>query len=330
MPQILVEALAKTYRVAERAPGLTGALRGLVHRRWRDVHALADVSFSLEAGELLAFIGPNGAGKSTTVKILSGILRPTSGRVEVDGLVPYEDRVRHVARIGVVFGQRSQLWWDLPVIDGFDLLADIYRVEPERYRRRRDELVAMLRLDPLLDQPVRQLSLGQRMRAEFAAALLHDPAILFLDEPTIGLDAPSKLAVRDFVRRLNREQGVTVLLTTHDMHDVEALAERVIVIGQGRLLTDGPFESLRAGVLAERRLHIDFAGPAPALDMPGVTVRARAERSLELAFDPTKIPAPKLIAAITTQHAVDDIHVDEPAIEEVITRFYDLHDASEA
>jgi ABC-2 type transport system ATP-binding protein len=236
---------------------LAGALRGLVRRHWREIHALADVSFSLESGELLAFIGPNGAGKSTTVKILSGILRPTSGRVEVGGLVPYEDRVRHVARIGVVFGQRSQLWWDLPVIDGFDLLADIYRVEPARYRRRRDELVAMLRLEPLLDQPVRQLSLGQRMRAEFAASLLHDPEILFLDEPTIGLDAPSKLAVREFVRRLNREQGVTVLLTTHDMHDVEALAERIIVIGQGRLLTDGPFESLRAGVLAERRLHID-------------------------------------------------------------------------
>ena len=330
MSQILVEALAKTYRVAERAPGLTGALRGLVRRRWRDVHALAGVSFSLDAGELLAFIGPNGAGKSTTVKILSGILRPTSGRVEVDGLVPYEDRVRHVARIGVVFGQRSQLWWDLPVIDGFDLLADIYRVEPAHYRRRRDELVTMLRLEPLLDQPVRQLSLGQRMRAEFAAALLHDPAILFLDEPTIGLDAPSKLAVRDFVRRLNREQGVTVLLTTHDMHDVEALAERVIVIGQGRLLTDGPFASLRAGVLAERRLHIDFAGAAPELEIPGVTIRSRTERSLELAFDPAKIPAPKLIAAVAAQHAVDDIHVDEPAIEEVIARFYDLHDAHEA
>jgi ABC-2 type transport system ATP-binding protein len=162
MPQILVEALAKTYRVAERAPGLSGALRGLVRRRWRDVHALVDVSFSLQSGELLAFIGPNGAGKSTTVKILSGILRPTSGRVEVDGIVPYEDRVRHVARIGVVFGQRSQLWWDLPVLDGFDLLADIYRVEPTRYRRRRDELVAMLRLEPLLAQPVRQLSLGLR------------------------------------------------------------------------------------------------------------------------------------------------------------------------
>jgi viologen exporter family transport system ATP-binding protein len=330
MPQILVEALAKTYRVAERAPGLGGALRGLVRRRWREVHALVDVSFSLESGELLAFIGPNGAGKSTTVKILSGILRPTSGRVEVGGIVPYDDRVRHVARIGVVFGQRSQLWWDLPVLDGFDLLADIYRVEPARYRRRRDELVAMLRLEPLLAQPVRQLSLGQRMRAEFAAALLHDPAILFLDEPTIGLDAPSKLAVREFVRRLNREEGVTVLLTTHDMHDVEALAERVIVIGQGRLLTDGPFESLRAGVLAERRLYIDFADPAPELKMRGVTVRTRTERSLELAFDPAHIATPKLIAAIATKYAVEDIHVDEPAIEEVITRFYDLHAAREA
>ena len=330
MPQIIVEALAKTYRIAEREPGLAGALRGLVRRRWREVRALAEVSFILEAGELLAFIGPNGAGKSTTVKILSGILRPTSGRVEIGGLVPWEDRIRHVARIGVVFGQRSQLWWDLPVLDGFDLLADIYRVEHARYRRRRDELVAMLRLEPLLGQPVRQLSLGQRMRAEFAAALLHDPQILFLDEPTIGLDAPSKLAVRQFVQRLNREQGVTVLLTTHDMHDVEALAERVIVIGQGRLLADGPFDSLRRGALAERRLHVAFDGPAPAFEMPGVQVRSRTERSLELAFDPAEIAAPALIAAIATRHAVADIHVDEAAIEEVITRFYELHDAREA
>src|ERR1041385_5414971 len=220
MSQILVEALGKTYRVAERDPGLAGALRGLVRRRWREVHALAGVSFSLEAGELLAFIGPNGAGKSTTVKILSGILRPTSGRVEVGGLVPYEDRVRHVARIGVVFGQRTQLWWDLPVIDGFDLLRDIYRVDRATYIKTRDELVAMLRLERLLDQPVRQLSLGQRMRAEIAAALLHSPSILFLDEPTIGLDAVSKLALRDFVKDLNRTDGVTVILTTHDMHDI--------------------------------------------------------------------------------------------------------------
>jgi ABC-2 type transport system ATP-binding protein len=251
VPQIVVERLEKSYVVAERSSGIGGAMRGLFRRRRRRIDALTDVSFSLERGELLGFIGPNGAGKSTTIKILSGILRPDAGRVEIDGLVPYEDRIRHVARIGVVFGQRTQLWWDLPVIDGFDLLRDIYRVDHAAYARTRDELVAMLRLDRLLDQPVRQLSLGQRMRAEIAAALLHSPNILFLDEPTIGLDAPSKLAVREFVKRLNRERGVTVLLTTHDMHDIDALAERVIVIGHGRVLADGTFDTLRATIAAE-------------------------------------------------------------------------------
>jgi ABC-2 type transport system ATP-binding protein len=275
MPQILVRDLVKTYRISERDPGILGALRGLVRRRYRTVAALQGVSFSLERGELLGFIGPNGAGKSTTIKILSGILRPDAGRVEVDGLTPFDDRIKHVARIGVVFGQRTQLWWDLPVNDGFDLLRDIYRVDPARYRRNRDELVALLRLERLLDQPVRQLSLGQRMRAELAAALLHEPSILFLDEPTIGLDAPSKLAVRDFVKRLNRERGVTVLLTTHDMHDIEALAERVIVIGHGRVLADSTFETLRKTVLS-------------------------------------------------------DSDVEEPSIEQVIARFYDLHGAIEA
>lgn len=330
MAQILVQGLAKSYRVAERDPGVLGAVRGLVRRRWRTVEALKDVTFGLERGELLGFIGPNGAGKSTTIKILSGILRPDSGRVEVDGLVPYRDRIRHVGRIGVVFGQRTQLWWDLPVADGFDLLRDIYRVDPQRYRETRDELVGMLRLERLLDQPVRQLSLGQRMRAELAAALLHEPSILFLDEPTIGLDAPSKLAVRDFVKRLNRERGVTVLLTTHDMHDIEALAERVLVIGHGRVLADSPFDALRATVLAQRRLFVDFAGDAPDLALPGAEIRVRDGRSVELAFDPRVTGAPALIAAITAKHAVEDIHVEQPAIEEVIARFYDLHGAGEA
>jgi ABC-2 type transport system ATP-binding protein len=275
MPQILVQDLRKTYRISERDPGVLGALRGLVQRRYRTVSALQGVSFSLERGELLGFIGPNGAGKSTTIKILSGILRPDAGRVEVDGLIPFDDRIKHVARIGVVFGQRTQLWWDLPVNDGFDLLRNIYRVDPVCYRRTHDELVALLRLERLLDQPVRQLSLGQRMRAELAAALLHDPSILFLDEPTIGLDAPSKLAVRDFIKRLNRERGVTVLLTTHDMQDIEVLAERVIVIGHGRVLADSTFETLRATVLS-------------------------------------------------------DSDEEEPTIEHVISRFYDLHGAIEA
>ncbi|HXQ11410.1 MAG TPA: ATP-binding cassette domain-containing protein [Caulobacteraceae bacterium] len=330
MPQILVRDLTKRYRIAERDAGAFGALKGLFHRRMRDVEALDRISFTLEAGELLGFIGPNGAGKSTTIKILSGILRPTSGEVVIDGLVPYEDRIRHVARIGVVFGQRTQLWWDLPVIEGFDLLAAIYRVEPARYRATRDELVALLKLERLLDQPVRQLSLGQRMRAEICAALLHEPSILFLDEPTIGLDAPAKLAVREVVQRLNRERGVTVLLTTHDMHDIEALAERVIVIGHGRILADSPFERLRAEGLAERRVYIEFAEDAPELALAGVEVRAREGRSLELAFDPAKTSAPALIARIAAEHAVTDIHVEQPAIEEVIARFYDRHGAGEA
>ena len=330
MPQILVEELSKTYRIAEREAGVAGALKGLVHRRWRAIEALTDVSFAVEAGELVGLIGPNGAGKSTTIKILSGILEPTSGRCEVDGLVPWRQRIRHVARIGVVFGQRTQLWWDLPVIEGFDLLRDIYRAPPARYAATRDELVALLRLERLLHQPVRQLSLGQRMRCEIAAALLHEPQLVFLDEPTIGLDAPSKLAVREFIGRLNRERGVTVILTTHDMHDIEALAERVIVIGQGRILADGSFEELRAGVLAERRLFVDFAGEAPLLELPGVSVVARDGRQLELAFDPRATPAPELIARIVGEHRVDDIHVEEPLIEEVIARFYDLHGASEA
>ena len=271
MPQIVVDQLRKTYRIHERDPGVGGALRALLRPRHRTVEALAGVSFALERGELLGFIGPNGAGKSTTVKLLAGILRPDGGRVEVDGRDPFADRERHVAHIGVVFGQRTQLWWDLPVADGFALLRDIYRVDPVRFARTRDELVALLHLERLLDQPVRQLSLGQRMRAEIAAALLHEPEILFLDEPTIGLDAPSKLAVRDFVKRAYRERGTTVLLTTHDMHDIEALARRVIVIGHGRVLADSPVEDLRAQVMAARRA--DEGLPEDAED-EGMTIEA--------------------------------------------------------
>jgi ABC-2 type transport system ATP-binding protein len=331
MPQVVVRDLVKTYRIAERSAGVLGALRGLFARRYREVTALQGVSFELERGELLGFIGPNGAGKSTTIKILSGILHPSSGVVEVDGRSPFSDRRRHVSQIGVVFGQRTQLWWDLPVDDGFRLLSDIYRLEAPRFARARDELVAALKIEPVLQQPVRQLSLGQRMRVEIAAALLHEPALLFLDEPTIGLDAPSKLAVREVVKRLNRERGVTVLLTTHDMHDIEALAERVIVIGRGRVLADSSFRSLRDTVLRERRLTLEYSGPPPThVDAPGVRVLSRSSESLVLAFDPTLTSAPELISKLGREHAVLDVHVERPAIEEVIARFYDLHGASEA
>jgi len=324
-PLIVAHGLTKTFRVAEQRSGAWNAIAGLLRRRYRTVHAITDVSFALAEGELLGLIGPNGAGKSTTIKILCGILEPTRGRCEVGGLLPWRERVRHVARIGAVFGQRTQLWWDLPVIESFDLLRDIYRVAPARYRTARDELIARLDLERLLATPVRQLSLGQRMRCEIAASLLHEPRVLFLDEPTIGLDAVAKLAVRDFVRTLNQARGVTVILTTHDMHDIEALTERVIVIGKGTILADGSLASLRRGALAERRLRVQFAGDPGTIDIPGVTVRQRTDRSVELAFDPRTTSAHQLIAQIAATFEVDDVHLEEPPIEEAIARFYAQH-----
>jgi len=330
MPQILVDGLSKRFRVAVRDPGILGAFRGLVSRRTREILALDHVSFSLERGELLGLIGPNGAGKSTTIKILSGILRPTSGRCEIDGIVPWLERIRHVARIGVVFGQRTQLWWDLPVVESFELLRDIYRVPQDRYARSIDQLVEMLKIESLLEIPLRQLSLGQRMRCEIASALLHAPSIIFLDEPTIGLDAVSKLAVREFVKNLNREQGVTVILTTHDMHDIEALARRVIIIGNGRVLRDSSFDSMRDEVLGERRLIVEFAEDVTDLELEGTILKDRVGRTLEFAFDPTRTPAHALIAAIASRHEVEDIRIEDAKIEEVIARFYALHGAVES
>jgi ABC-2 type transport system ATP-binding protein len=325
---IAVENLTKTFRIADRRAGALGALASVVSRRWRTIRALNGISFTLGRGELLALIGPNGAGKSTTLKILCGILEPSSGRCEVDGLVPWRDRIRHVARIGAVFGQRTQLWWDLPVVESFDLLRDIYRVPDDRYRRTKDELIELLDLARLLDVPVRQLSLGQRMRCEIAASMLHEPAVLFLDEPTIGLDAVAKLAVRDFVRTLNRERGVTVILTTHDLHDIEAVAERVMVIGNGVILTDGDLRTLRAGELAERRLRVRHASPSgadTALAIPGVIVRERTGQSIELSFDPRVVAAHDVIARVASVLDVEDVHVEDPPIEEVIARFYARH-----
>ena len=245
---IQVEHITKTYRVSRRGGGLLKAVKALGRRETERVRALDDISFTIPDGELVGYIGPNGAGKSSTIKILSGILTPDSGVCRVDGRVPWQERKRHVAHIGVVFGQRSQLWWDVPVIDSFDLLKDIYRVDPARYRRDLDELTALLDLEQLLRTPARQLSLGQRMRCEVAASLLHDPRVLFLDEPTIGLDAVSKLALRGFILERNRTRGTTVLLTTHDMQDIEALAHRVLLIGRGRLLLDGSFDDVRASL----------------------------------------------------------------------------------
>jgi len=323
MPHVLVENLSKTFRVAERSPGVWGALRGIARRRYRTVRALDGVSFAIEPGELVGYIGPNGAGKSTTVKVLAGILVPDSGRCTVLGRVPWRDRVEHVRRIGVVFGQRTQLWWDLPVIESFDLLREIYRVPMESYRAARDEMVSLLDLAPLLDTPVRQLSLGQRMRCDLVAALIHSPDLLYLDEPTIGLDAVSKLAVRAFIRRLNRDRGVTVILTTHDMDDIEALCSRVLVIGRGRILRDGTLEGLRAEVTTERRLIVDLANGAEDVADPEATVVEREGARVHLRFDPATTPAPELISRITARYPVRDLFVESPPIEEIIARFYE-------
>ena len=242
---IMMENVIKTYRVATRNAGFKEACKSLFSREYQEIRALDGVSVTIGDGEIVGYMGPNGAGKSSTIKILSGILTPDSGVCSVDGRVPWKDRKAHVARIGVVFGQRSQLWWDIPVIDSFELLRDIYSVPKELYTQNLEELTELLQLSELLKTPTRQLSLGQRMRCEVAASLLHSPKILFLDEPTIGLDAVSKLAVRDFVKRQNREHGTTVILTTHDMQDISALAQRVILIGKGQILLDGTLDDIR-------------------------------------------------------------------------------------
>lgn len=242
---ITMEHVSKSYKIAKRNAGFGEACKALFHREYEVIHALDDVSFTIDDGEMVGYIGPNGAGKSSTIKILSGILTPDSGNVYVDGRVPYKDRIRHVREIGVVFGQRSQLWWDVPVIDSFALLKDIYSISEPHYRQNLEELTELLDLTELLRSPARQLSLGQRMRCEIAASLLHRPRILFLDEPTIGLDAVSKLAVREFILKQNQIHGTTVILTTHDMQDIEALASRIILIGKGRILMDGGLEDIR-------------------------------------------------------------------------------------
>lgn len=237
--------ICKSYRVAKREAGFGNALKSVFKREYSTVNAINNISFSICDGEMVGYIGPNGAGKSTTIKILSGILTPDCGTCLVNGQVPWKDRKEYVRQIGVVFGQRSQLWWDIPVMDSFELLRVIYSIPASRYHDKLDELTQLLHLEEILKTPTRQLSLGQRMRCEFAASLLHEPKLLFLDEPTIGLDAVSKIAVRDFIKKMNEDHKITVILTTHDMQDIEAIARRVILIGRGQKLMDGTLEDLR-------------------------------------------------------------------------------------
>lgn len=318
---ITVEHISKTFRVARRNAGMKEAVKALWKRQYNLVHALNDISFTIQEGEMVGYIGPNGAGKSSTIKVLSGILTPDSGQCEINGLCPWKDRARHVRDIGVVFGQRSQLWWDVPVIDSFELLKDIYAVPEAEYSRNLRELTELLNLSEIIKTPTRQLSLGQRMRCEIAASLLHSPKILFLDEPTIGLDAVSKLAVRSFIRELNQRRGTTVILTTHDMQDIEALASRVILIGKGKILLDGTLEGLKKQFSSGKTLRIEYQGNTPELP-EGLSWQEKGENHGVLLLTPEMLSVSQAISSLSSQVELRDVSVEDPPIDEIVANLY--------
>lgn len=314
----LIEAtdLSRTFDVRRKEAG-----RRSLRRRREQVRAVHGVTFSVEPGEMVGYIGPNGAGKSTTIKMLTGILVPTGGRLTVAGVEPSRHRTELARRIGVVFGQRTTLWWDLPLRDSFELLRRIYAIPPARYRENLDAFVTLLELGDLLDTPVRQLSLGQRMRGDITAALLHDPEVLYLDEPTIGLDVISKGRLREFLRTLNAERGTTLVLTTHDLQDIEALCDRVIVIDHGTLVYDGDLAGLHGRGGSSRTLVVDLVDEAPAISVPGATVRRVQGPRQWLSF-PADASAAPIVAAVAASYAVADLSIQEPDIEDVIRELY--------
>ena len=318
---IELQGICKHYQVAKREPGLKNAVKSLFSREYTQIDALKDVSFTIGDGEMVGYIGPNGAGKSTTIKIMCGVLTPDSGTCLINGRVPWKERTEHVKRIGVVFGQRSQLWWDVPVLDSFTLLRDIYGIEEAVYKRNLEELADLLNLCDLLHTPTRTLSLGQRMRCEIAASLLHDPDILFLDEPTIGLDAVSKIAVRQFVRQRNQEHGTTVILTTHDMQDIEALTQRVLLIGKGQILLDGKLEDLKRHTSTEKTMTLEYRGPIPVLP-DNCRVSKHSEHHMELIIDTAKHAVSEVIAMLSAQTEIRDLSVSGASTEELVAALY--------
>lgn len=318
---IELKHINKTFKVAKRNAGFKEAAKALFHREYTYIHALQDVSFTIGDGEMVGYIGPNGAGKSSTIKIMSGILNPDSGECVINGRTPWKDRVNHVQEIGVVFGQRSQLWWDVPVADSFELLRDIYAIDDGQYKRNLNQLTELLDLGQIIKTLARQLSLGQRMRCEIAASLLHDPKILFLDEPTIGLDAVSKIAVRDFIKTINRERNTTVILTTHDMQDIEALTERILLIGKGRILLDGSLSELRNRNSARRTLTVDYSGGSLPV-FPEMTVLKDLDGHAQISVDTSVLSISRLISEIAAKVNVKDISVAEDSVDDVVVGLY--------
>jgi ABC-2 type transport system ATP-binding protein len=321
-PIIRTHDLRKTFRSPKRRPGVGGALRTLFSREIEEKVAVRDVTMELEPGELVGYIGPNGAGKSTTIKMLTGILVPTSGTIEVAGLVPYDRRNENARNIGVVFGQRSQLYWDLPLVESFELLRAIYSIPKDRYRENLQRFVEMLEMEPFLRTPVRQLSLGQRMRGDFAAAMLHNPRIVYLDEPTIGLDVVAKEAIREFVRHINQDRGTTIILTTHDLADVERLCRRIILIDKGTIIYDGTVEHIKEQYGTHRTLVLTLTEPHPDPALEGAEIESNDRGLVRYRFDRRRVRPDQLIREATEQYELRDVSIEEPDLESIIRRIY--------
>mgnify|MGYP006302203471 CR=1 FL=1 len=323
-PMITVSELRKHFKVYRHHLGLSGVLRNLVSRQYKVVRAVDGISFEIARGELVGYLGPNGAGKSTTIKMLTGLLVPTSGELGVNGRVPWRERKTYVASIGAVFGQRTTLWWDLPVIESLNLLQHIYRIPTPRFHNNRAGFSELLGLDAFLDTSVRALSLGQRMRAALCAALLHNPSLLFLDGPTIGLDVVAKERIRQFIQHINRERGTTIILTTHDLAEVEKLCQRVMIIDQGKLLFDDTLTTLRDRFGGRRELLVDFAEAYPTPTIEGATITAieRQGRRATYQFERGTVTASALIGRLSERYRIRDLAVREPELEVTIRRIY--------
>jgi len=326
-PIVLARHLSRSFRTVRRREGFLGALTDWVAPRREDIAAVSDVSFEIAPGEMVGYIGPNGAGKSTTIKMLTGILVPTSGEILSAGFVPWKERRRYVRSIGVVFGQRTGLWWDLPVVDSFRLLAAVYRIPADEAKRRMAQFDELLGIGRLLQTPVRKLSLGERMRCDLAAALLHSPKLLFLDEPTIGLDVVAKAAIRSFLAAANRDFGVTVLLTTHDLDDISELCRRVILIDHGRLLYDGQLEQLRTSIRPEATVVFDapdlHTGEGqPPVCRGGLQPESRGNGRYSVVFDRGRLSAAEVVRSLMETYPVKDLTIQEPTIEDVIRTIY--------
>lgn len=322
MSFINVDCISKTFKVAKRNSGLKAALKSFFKREYTYIDAVKNVSFSIEKGEIVGYIGPNGAGKSTTIKMLSGILLPTAGNIRVNGLDPFKDRKKYVSNIGVVFGQRSQLSWDIPAEDTFDLLKDIYDLSDKEYQKTKTELVNLLNIQEVMKQPVRSLSLGQRMRCEIAASLLHKPKILFLDEPTIGLDAESKKIVRDFIKKLNKNHKTTVILTTHDMTDIEALAKRIILIGKGELLYDGTLSNLKKKYGSYKEVLVSTNEKIDKIRLKGIIKESKNINGYSFIIDSNVLSLSKLLNNLSLKYVINDIDIKNESIDDVILKLY--------